>query len=213
MKKRLGWYFIFIIILILLDQGTKLLISDFYNAEDGILLVSNTVHIHPIFNDECVLQWTKTAEKTNIHLYVWLFLDALKTVLSFLFPIGMAILLRMFFFWDKSVRKYSLLTGIMLCVLLSAFLCHVIDDFVWGGALDFICISWDDIFETNGVVQNIVRHKSFDLKDFYICIGMILLWIRGIFEILVYVKNKDIVDDRLRHPIQNIKTIIQQSKQ
>ena len=206
MKKRFAWYFIFIIILILLDQGTKLLISNFYIVKDGILLVSNTVHIHPIFNDECVFQCTKTAEKTNIHLYVWLFLDALKTAVSILLPIVMAILLRKFFFGDKHIKKYPCLTGIMLCVLLSAFLCHVIDDFVWGGALDFICISWDDTLMTNGVVQNIVRHNSFDLKDFYIYIGEILLCIRGILEVFVYMKNKDILDDRLRHLIQNIKT-------
>ena len=213
MKKLFGWYFLLIIILILLDQGTRLLISNFYTVKGGLLLVSNTVHIHPILNDECVLQCTKTAEKTNIHLHVWLFLDALKTAVSLFFPIVMAILLRKFFFWDKSIRKYLLLTGIMMCFLLSAFFCHVIDDFVWGGALDFICISWDDILVTNGVVQNIVRHKSFDLKDFYVYIGMILLWIRAIFEILVYVKNKDVIADRIVHPVQNIKTIIQQSKQ
>lgn len=212
MKKRLGWCFILIIILILLDQGSKLLISNYYTVKDGILLVSNTVHIHPILNDECVLQCAQTAEKTNIHLYVWLFLDALKTVLSFLIPIVVAILLRKFFFWDRSVKKYSLLTGIMICFMLSACLCHIIGDYVWGGALDFICVSWDDTLVISGVAQNIVRHKSFDLKDFYAYIVMILLWVRGILEMLVYMKNKEVMADRLRHPIQNIKTIKQQSK-
>ena len=190
-----------------------MLISNFYTVKDGILLVSNTVHIHPILNDECVLQLTKTAETTNVHLYIWLFLDAVKTAVSFLFPIVMAILLRKFFFWDKQVKKYSCFTGIMLCVLVSALLCHVVDDFVWGGSLDFICISWDDTLVINGVVQNIVRHKSFDLKDLYLYIVMILLWIRASLEVLIYVKNKEVIADRLRHPIQNIKTITQQSKQ
>lgn len=213
MKKRFIWYSILIIVLILLDQGTKLIISNFYTVKDGILLVSNTVHIHPILNDRCVLEYTQIAEKTSIPLFVWLFLDPLKAAVSFFVPIMIAMLFRKFFFWDKSVKKYSLLTGIMICFILSACLCHILGDFIGGGSLDFICFSWDDTIVINGVLQNIVRHKSFDLKDFYIYIGMILLCVRGIIELFIYMKNKDVIADRLRHPIQNMKTIKQQSKQ
>ena len=124
MRKYFYWCLIFSVMLILLDQGSKLLISNCFEAKEEILLVSNTVHIHPILNDRCVLEYTQIAEKTSIPLFVWLFLDPLKAAVSFFVPIMIAMLFRKFFFWDKSVKKYSLLTGIMICFILSACLCH-----------------------------------------------------------------------------------------
>ena len=199
MKKRFWLFLLFIFALIALDQGAKLLVSNFVTVEDNILLVSNTVHIHPIFNNECVLQCSQMAEKTNVSLYFWLVLDALKTTLGLALPFVLGILGRKFLFGNKTVKSYPILTGILVCFLISGLICHIVDDFFWGGALDFICISWDDTLQVNGILQNIVRHKSFDLKDFYVYIGMVLLVFRSILEILVYAQNKDIVTEKLKH--------------
>lgn len=200
MKKRYWLFLLLFFVLIVLDQGAKLLVSNFVTVEDNILLVSNTVHIHPILNDECVLQCSQMAEKTNVSLYFWLVLDTLKTTLGLALPFVLGVFGRKFFFGDKAVKNYPILTGMLVCFIMSGLICHIVGDFFWGGSLDFICISWDDTLQINGVLQNIVRHKSFDLKDFYVYIGKVLLVFRSILEILVYVQNKDIVTEKLKHP-------------
>ena len=212
MKKYYGMLLGLVAVLILFDQGSKLIISNYYTVEDNILMVSNTVHIHPILNDRCVVQYLKLATETNIHLYFWLVSHALKTAVSLLLPVVLAIFARKFFFWDKKVKNYPMLLMAMMCFIIAGILCHVLDDFVWGGSFDFICISWDDSLDVNGVLHNIVRHKSFDIKDFYLYTGKILLIIRGMFELLVYIQNKDTVSDRMKHPIMNLHALKQYSK-
>jgi len=148
---------IWIIALIALDQGIKLLIAHF------MLDMQFTIIPH-------VFTFRVTQ---NIHLG-WI-----PSMLDFMMPLYMAIMISvvailfliMFYRYLKFITfnwgKYNYIPTVFLILALSGGFCKLIDDIFWGGTLDFIQLF--DWF-------------IFDLKDVYLTIAGIMI----VFYVIAY---------------------------
>ena len=216
MKK---WMVILLLLvgLILLDQGSKIIISQNYTMDrDAYISITNTVHIHPYLNDEDAQAMMPLAEKLSLDVRV---LMAFQFVLYLILFVGVGLLVAFclrFFFWDYHLKKYPRLTTAWLLFFAAAFLCSAFfDELFWGGSLDFICFVKDIEISVGNHMHLAPRHRIMDLKDIYIFIGSAFLIVRSIlFSISVSVsekkgKQEGIVSllEKCKHPLQNLRNM------
>ncbi len=208
------WMIVFLlVILILVDQGSKIIISQNYTTDPDVYMpISNTVHIHPYLHAEDAEKLTPLAEKLSLDVRVLLGLNFL------LFLVGMVavgfcvVFFFRFLFWDFSIKKHPNLIIAWFVFFAAGVLCSgFFDDLFWGGSLDFICFARDIQIPVNGHTHTVPRHRVYDLKDFYIIIGSVFLFLRAILFFLSALKGKreDTVsfDEKCKHPIQNIRNM------
>lgn len=223
MKKTLPRKHIFvalllIIALIALDQGAKLAVDHFIGRDEALMQMTNTVHLHPYLNDEDSVAMQPIADESGVQVEVLLLLNSLKTTLSVTLAFLLAYAADRFIFWDIPRKSYPKLTLLLICLMISAIICSgYIDEFGWGGSLDFLCIARDtEVIRAVGDHTHTViapRHKIFDLKDLYIVaflpllIARCVLWYASLFKLLVNQEERTKLHLKFKHPIENIRRI------
>lgn len=144
--KRAIW--IFTLILIVIEQGIKVVININY-LEANIPILAPWVYFKPMFNRD--YSWLNSMLQLGVGKWVHIMIVS-------------AIILMVFLFYNfVSMRlETTLLVDSTFALLFSAAICSLIDKVIWDGSLDYIFI--------NGFF-------TFDLKDVYIniCIGLVLL--------------------------------------
>ena len=187
--KKILWCILIISFLVLLDQGAKLAVDHFYVEPDGVMQVSNTIHIHPELNSDVTQKFDIHAEKTGLNYYFWSCADALVNSVIMLLLFGFVYSICRFFFWDTDVKWYSALAPVWICPMVAAGICrYYFDNILWKGCLDFICISWNDQAAVEDHLHNVVKHLHFDLKDLYLYTGLIVFLIYIILFGISFIK-------------------------
>lgn len=208
-----------ILILIVLDQGLKLIVHNTVASNDKLFTISNTIHIHPYLNDEDAQSMLPVAESKNMDVRVLLVLNSLWkdtiVLLIGLFICGWVWVI----FWDLNMPKNPLLLQWGLSLVFSGVICsNYVDEYFWGGSLDFICIAFDKQVSISDHYHTVPKHIIFDAKDIFIWIGLALL-IVYVFKFLIWAvkidKDKEAsqkISYRVFHPIKAIKEFILKNK-
>lgn len=157
MKKYLK-YIIIIALLVLFDQGAKLAVTHFYTFEGDPMQVVNTIHIHPEINPE-----TSFADLT----------DMVSILCMVLFSLALIYLMYAAIVIAKR-RAYPGLVRTLFVLFPALFINRVLDLLIWHGTLDYICVSWLQHIEENGVADHAVCHQMFDLTDLYLTVAFLL---------------------------------------
>ena len=204
--KRYWIMFCIAVFLILLDQGTKLLISNFfvYDAE-ALLLVKGTPHIHPIVNAEDYDWFIAQAVAAGTGLLPWKLLKIGGDLLR-----GVPVLLVLWLSWKLStmaeLNPHTRLISGMAVFCGAGVVCSTLDRLFWQGTQDFICFAWGDVTELG---QAIVRHKSFDLKDLYLVALTALVFLYFIWVIVDWMRfARD--EKRAKQFVQTLKIKVKQ---
>ena len=180
-----------VFILVLVDQGAKVLVESFseFDNED-LMQVANTVHLHPRINYETPEECAELAERTGIDAAIWQWLIALRKLL-----LGASLIVFIFAI-DKlkdiaALNRRKALTNVLLILLGAVTVAGCIDTALWGGTRDFLCISF--MFEAASGRQ-MIGHLASDIKDIYLDISFVLFIyyvIRSINDIYAVVKDKE----------------------
>lgn len=214
MKKRLIYVFFPIVTLafILIDQIAKILIKN----SNSDIISTTSVHIHPQLNAEGVEAAARISDFLNIDIHVVLIVRALFYIFIFVLFILAYVGFHVFIFWGCQKKTYKTLNFWIISIAAAALLCSFFaDELFWGGSLDWICITW--LGNHSAVSHHVTSyHYTFDIKDIYLFIAMILTIVRGCLFLYTYQKStpdeKKQFSDRLKHPIQNIKDVIRYYK-
>lgn len=204
-----------ILVLIVLDQGIKIIVNNTIPAKEELFSVSNTIHIHPYLNDKDAKELSPIAQEKNIDVRILvIFYSFFKDIAFFFFAF---ILCGWFWllFWDFNIPKNPFLVRTGLGFLLGGVICGgYIDELFWGGSLDYICISFYKKVLVTDHYHIVPKHIIFDAKDIFLLIGFGVL-VAYVAQILAWAfktsKDKEIsrkIDYRLIHPIKTIKTIL-----
>ena len=201
------------LLLVLLDQGAKLLVSSLVEVNEAVLAVADRVHIHPVLHQDVREGLLPLSEATGIPVLVWSLGRALLLSLAFATMLLFLYWAHKFVFWDAQDRPRPLLSQPIVCLWSAGLLCSCfIDQLFWGGSLDFICVATSRtvICEQCHLPHEMPWHRLiFDLKDVYIWLALLLLWIRIIAWLIALLKydkaNSEALKPKFRHPIQNIK--------
>lgn len=178
-----------VLILILADQLVKQFINATITADEQF---RNGLHIHP-----------------SLHAKF----EGAEIVPQIVIGVILGILLSLiawkgneFFFHDcpdRMKESYPAFTNTMLYLLISGTFCSVVlDALIWGGSINFICIAWQAL---DSYGNSFIKHLIFDIKDIYLTVGIVLLFIR-IFMIALKISKEDEkqIAKKLRHPIKSI---------
>lgn len=159
-----------ILLLLLLDQGVKLVIDQVYSF-DGNPLQETGVHLHPERNDRDAIWAAEQAERTGLSVPFWIAVNAVAKLFSsvfLLFAIGIFTVMKVAATGEHSFRPVK-----YIAIFLSATtLCSVADLLFWGGSLDWCCVSVSS--HANGDTPDLT-HYIFDLKDIYFAVEMLLI--------------------------------------
>lgn len=217
MKKYVK-YLIVILCLILVDQGAKLIVANFYDSEivkasnddrdSDIMKVINTVHIHPVINDTEIQELKQEASEKSIDFKVLMFLNVvLSIILLIVYIFFMYVLYRVS---SKIMKnKHLKLMHSIMCLNIAAWMCSaVFDKIFWGGSLDFLCLAWGNVKKVGENYRLFPKHYIYDIKDFYLYIGLILLILYIIIMMVNYLKlskdEKKEIEKNIKNKIINI---------
>ncbi len=212
MRKRKVLYFVCsILLLILLDQGTKQIVNHVFVFPENVMRIADTIHIHPILNDQNLQSLLPIAETLSVNVYFLLCIRAVMFSILFCVGVGMCYQIHSFFFWDCKKKSYVRLNTAILCLTVAGMLCSVyFDELCFGGSLDWICCAWERVRQDYGTHSHaVVYHFTFDLKDIYLWLGMGLFVLRIVLFLITYLKSTEEeqkgYDRKLKHPLQNIR--------
>lgn len=211
-KKRVFIFGITTVFLIFLDQISKVFIKAFF-IYDSKKTFFNILHIHPRINSEGVDFANEITKYLDIDINVILILRALFFILILGSVIFLWIFIYMFFFWGCNKKTYMFLNLPLLSFGISSVVCSFfMDELFFGGSLDWICIFGTRKKLVNNHYHLIESHLTFDIKDLYVLITIILFILRLILGIYTVLKStseerKKYVF-RANHPIKNIKEMI-----
>ena len=172
--------FIIFFILMLLDQGIKIIIGKFffYNTFE---IIPDFLSFHPIINTHG--SWLNARFNFGVNFPLLIFINSIALILVI-----------EIYRYHKSKGNKSFWSDMCLVFIMAGALCSLIDKVFYGGSLDFIGIS--DLFIA-------------DIKDIYINIGLLFFVmtayisgyfsddtsttlkedIQGIKKFLIFVKN------------------------
>ena len=164
-------------LLVLADQSAKVLIDNYteFNSQD-LSQVKDTVHIHPLLNNQTQNKIISLSEKTGLSV-------ALLKLINVLCHTGFnAIVFAALLFLNATLKiantkTHPLLFRFILMLLCVVPICRLCDEIFRGGTLDFICIS-RAIVNHHGKHQ--ILHASFDLCDCYLFIFVLSLIVYAI---------------------------------
>lgn len=212
-KRRILYCAIIILILIVLDQGTKLIVDNYFDVPENVMQISDTIHIHPKLNDIDMQKMLPLADKFSLNMrFLMLIKAALFTIImvaGFFLCYGV----QRFFFWDCQKKSYLGLNIAILCLAAAGIICSVyIDELCFGGSFDWICCTWVGVQPFhNDHYHAVSYHFTFDMKDIYLWIGMILFVVRVVLFLITYLQSTQEeqkgYDRKLKHPLQNIRNM------
>ena len=143
-----------IIILVIIDQFIKLIISSiFMNYEFNI--IGEALRFHPIRNTN--LSFAGNYIKVFASMWVMV---GLNIIVILVFISG-------YMFYKSKKRTDSLIVNIVMISGLSGSICSLIDKILWGGSLDFL---------------QIPQLVTFDLKDCYLSVAITLFLFIGLIH-------------------------------
>ncbi len=179
-KKSLYLFLAAILLLVAIDQVAKLYIDNCFEIQEGILQVK-TPHIHPILNDESVINAVQQTETTNMPY--WLII--LCQIAKYIFVCAVAMLpLIISAKAGKAagIQVSKFLKNAGLCLISAVCAIRIIGIIFWGGTLDFICFPKPTTTKAlhcadcgHIIEVPAILHRSFDFGDIYMMIGMILV--------------------------------------
>lgn len=216
MKKYIK-FLIIIFSLIVIDQGSKLIVAHFFdgdivlrsnNTRDSeIMLTSDTFHIHPLINDSTRQELLQKASNSSLSIGFFIFIDIVrKIILWTILILGIYVFSRLF--TKLKMKRHPKITSSVICLPVAACLCNCMELILRGGSLDFMCITRKDTIWLVDHYHPVVRHQIWDIKDMYLVIGCVLLLLLVILVIIDYLKlskdEKKELDIKLKNMIKNI---------
>lgn len=207
-----------VLLLIAVDQGSKLLVAHLYKVGADYPEAAGEFHIHPLIHDSTARSVQSLSERTSLPAglllagYVVFILLFNAALLLFLYG------LHRFYFWDcDPPKRLSRLFPVFGCFCTAAGICSAFfDDLLWGGSLDFLCLTREGQVPFEDHFHPAVLHAVFDLKDIYVLLTLLLGVAYAICFLIVffreYKKDKEKYDNRVKHPIQNIRRMREQEK-
>ena len=168
--KKLRWGILLILLLLMFDQGVKLVINQVYSF-DGNPLQETGVHLHPEINDKDAIWAAEQTERIGLSIPFWIAVNAVAKLFSsvfLLFAIGIFSVMKAAATGKRGFRSVK-----YIAIFLSAStLAGVLGLLFWGGSLDWCCISVAS--HANGNPPHLT-HYIFDLKDLYFAVEMLLI--------------------------------------
>ena len=147
-------YMLPIIILVMIDQFVKLIISSLF-INDEYNIIGDALRFHPIQNTHLSF----AGNYINFFSSMWV-LIVLNIIVILVFISG-------YMFYKSKKRKDTLIVNIIMISGLSGCICSLIDKILWGGSLDFL---------------QIPQLFTFDLKDCYLSVAITLFLIIGLMH-------------------------------
>ncbi|PKM62365.1 MAG: hypothetical protein CVU97_05705 [Firmicutes bacterium HGW-Firmicutes-21] len=217
MKKYIK-YIIIIFCLIMLDQGTKLVVVNYYDGDvvfasdtdnnGDIISNYSTFSIYPIVNDSTRQELMQKSLNSSKNINLLIFVDVAK-IIVFAFAFNLVL------YWifrnlsKYKIKKHAGLMSSILCLNVAAAICGgIIDRIFWGGTLDFMCITWKST-ELMGE-QSIATYNYFifDFKDVYLWISGALFALFIILFVIDYFKLSKAEKKELdKHFVNRIKSV------
>ncbi len=173
-------YVVIVLMLVALDQGGKLLVDKYFVPGEDLSKVFDTVHIHPVINDENITNMKAKSLETGKSVGYYLLLDTLERI-GLVGAMVAAVILILRVSEKRGLKSYPVLGKAIILLSIAVGVCGILDTVVWRGTLDFICVCWKSV-DSSGM--EIIIHKSADIKDFYLD-AMILPTI-GFFIVFVF---------------------------
>ncbi len=134
------------LILILIEQGIKLIINAKY-LEASIPIIKNYIYFDPLFNRD--YSWINSLFQLGVSKFIHIFLVAFIII-------GIIVVYQFIVYKNYNTKLLST----TLSFVLAGGICSFIDKIFWDGSLDYIYI---------------VNYFTFDLKDVYINVFIFLM--------------------------------------
>lgn len=164
-----------LLLLILLDQGAKLLIEQTVPFDDSLMRVSNTFHLHPAINDENMTSLSAKALESGNPLWLYVAGNIAFKLFGAVFACAVMYPLLSFcacLIGGKFRRGLFLLQATLL---IASSVCNCICMLLRGGSLDYLCIAKDIQIAYRDHFHAVPSHRIFDIKDLYVWLGMALV--------------------------------------
>ncbi|WP_032121438.1 signal peptidase II [Clostridium amazonitimonense] len=129
-----------ILLLIILDQGIKLVVRSYYGV--SIPIIEDIIYFKPFLNDK----------------YSWMnsmFNFGLGKVFHVVLALVILILAHYWFTYMNNKHGYSKIGKILQIFLISGGLCSLIDKIFWNGSLDYIMLKGFFIFDLKDIYINV----------------------------------------------------------
>lgn len=178
MKSHIKHLLTAMVLLILLDQGIKLLVERTIPQSESLMQVSDTFHLHPYINNENMTVLFEKATESGVPL--WLYVAgnmAYKLFGSALTALALCAL-SSFCSHLCGGKQHTLLLLLQSALLLSAAICNCICMLLRGGSLDFLCFAENVQIPYGDHFHTVPHHTIFDFKDLYLCLSFVLtVWL------------------------------------
>jgi len=171
MKNNKNFIWILTFILILIEQGIKLVINNNYLGE-SIPILKPWLYFHPKFNRD--YSWFNSMLNLGVGKGIHILIVVILILLAFL----------LYKFINKKTETTRLIDA-TFAFLFSGAICSLIDKVFWNGSLDYIL--FNDMF-------------IFDLKDVFInvFIGLVILMMVIDYKGLRSADDKDLIEDFIK---------------
>lgn len=156
-----------VIILVMLDQGIKLIVKNYYGFT--LPIINDLIYFKPHLNIE--YSWLNASLELGLGKIFHIILNVLIIIIGFY-------AFRFYYYKKKEIMSISIIEVLLFGGAFSA----LIDRIFWGGSLDYIMLKGFFIF---------------DLKDLYITIfeiGILILIIKN-WSTLIKVSNKKLLSE------------------
>ncbi len=184
--KKIYKYLLIIFVLVFIDQFAKIVIYNYYDFDEALMQVKDTVHIHPRMHYKAINKCVQLAEKTGLSVSFWFYANSLLLVISdCIFNSFIYVTYKFFDIAHLKTRKTFV--GVLLVLLNSGAICSVLDRLLWGGTLDFMCISKTFTSDLGNLK---ILHITQDVKDCYLDVSFVLFCIYAVLVAIDFSKLK-----------------------
>ncbi len=225
MKRRVVLLLPAVLLLLALDQGVKLAVRELVPpvAEDTVLVSPDhpvDVRLDPVLHAKVAESLTPLAERWGAPLRLLtagyaLLMTAVAALLGLL-----AACVLYLPFWDLPKRRYTRLTCAVLVLGAAGVLASLwADGLLWDGSLDWLRVTWlveagERMVEGHTHPLPYVRFNKliFDLKDVYLLVACVLLFVRLGLLLATYARctpeERAGLKEKERHPIRNLRSML-----
>ena len=216
-KKKVLVVFIAIILLIALDQVSKVIVYNIYGINEGMPKdypeVTHGLHIYPLINDvdQAIVQNISNTTGINANLVYMLYLS-ISIIVGMAFVLAISYVPK-FWNWDTGHSTIPLVRYALFTLGISSSVCSlIIDEIFWGGSLDWICVSTMFHKPFGAPSEYKAIFLAIDFKDIYLFLAIILVLVVFAHFVYGYIRSsaqeRKIFDDKVLHPIKNIKNML-----
>lgn len=184
--KKICKFLLIIFVLVSIDQFAKIVVYNYYDFDEALMQVKDTVHIHPRMHYKVINECVQLAEKTGLNVSFWFYVKSLLLVIS-------GCIFNLLIYGTHKISDIARLktrktfVGVLLVLLNSGAICSLLDRLLWGGTLDFMCIS--KTF-TSDLGKLKILHITRDIKDCYLEASFVLFCIYAVLVAIDFSKLK-----------------------